>query len=339
MKARMQQHRKTLMIGVPVLFLIGIAVVYFMSGRYVSTDDAYVQAAKAGINANVSGQVTKIYVKENQRVNQGDILFELDSRPFTIAIDNAKAQLVNAQLQVLVLKANFYGALAKKIEAESNFTYVKREYKRQKDLSKAGITSDMDLNKISNQFRIAREQVQVAEQGMIAAKADLNNDPLIPVNEHPVVKSAQAQLDGANLQYEYSVVKAPFSGYVTKVDQLQPGDSIGAGQPVFALVSDSDIWVEANFKETQITHMKAGQYVKIEVDAYPDETFSGRVLSLSPGTGSSFSILPPENATGNWVKIVQRVPVRISIGNKKENVFLSTGLSTTVTVDTESRKG
>lgn len=287
-QAWMQKNRKQLLIGVPVGFTLVCFLTYLLTGRYESTDNAYIQAARMGVNSNVPGQVIKIFVKENQRVTKGDPLFELDDRSYRISIENAKAKLTNAQLQVLILKANYYAALAQKIEAENNYAYAEKEYHRQQDLAKAQITSEMDLDKVENEFNIAREQFNAAEQGMIAALADLNNDPMIPLREHPLVQEAQANLNYANLNYEYTVTVAPFDGYVTKVDQLQPGDFINSGEPVFALVSDSDIWVEANFKETQITYMKPDQYVTIDIDAYPDKEFTGRVLSLSPGTGQPF---------------------------------------------------
>lgn len=334
----MQKHRKKLLIGVPLVFILFIIFVYLFGGRYESTDDAYVQAAKAGINSNVPGQVTHIYVKDNQLVKKDDPLFELDTRPYKIAVDNAKATLLYSKLKVLILKATYRQALAGKLEAVENYAYATKEYRRQKKLAASGVSSDMDLNKAFNMYQIARQQVEVANQQVQAALADLNNNPEIAMNEHPVVQEAQAGLDKANLDLEYTLIKAPFDGVVTKVEMLQVGDVVAAGEPVFALISDSNVWVEANFKETQITHMRPGQYVKIEVDAYPDMDFRGRVVSMSPGTGAAFSLLPAENATGNWVKVVQRVPVRVSINAEQNKVLLASGLSASVTVDTEKSR-
>ncbi len=333
----MQQYKKLLLIGVPVLFVIGIAVAYFFSGRYVSTDNAYLQAAKAGVNANLPGQVIEVYVKDNQAVQKGDKLFKLDDRPHKIALDNAKAQLTDARLKVLVLRATYLQALAKMREAEHNYNYAEREFERQKKLAASGISSDMQLNKASNDFQMVRQEYYASKEALAAALANLNNDPKIEQKDHPLVQEAQANWDRANLNLEYTLITAPFDGIVTKVDLLQPGDFIGAGEPVFAIISNENIWIEANFKETQITYMKPDQRVTIKMDAYPDLKLSGRIESLSPGTGSTFSLLPPENATGNWVKIIQRVPVRISLNKVPENVLLASGLSATVTVDTGHR--
>lgn len=333
----MQKHRKVLLIGVPVIFIILVCIVYFMSGRYVSTDNAYIQAAKAGINSNVAGQVIKIYVKDNQRVKVGDPLILIDDRSYKIAVDNAKAQLTDAQLHVLVLRATYLQTMAKAKEAENNYLYAKQEFKRQQKLNASGISSDILLKKVANDFEMARQQYKGAKEALVASLANLNNDPNINMKDHPLVQQAQASLDLANLNLNYTQVTAPFPGTVTKVEQLQPGDFIRPGEPVFAIISNDNIWIEANFKETQITNMRVGQRVKIDIDAYPDHQFYGRVESLSPGTGSTFSLLPPENATGNWVKIVQRIPVRISLGRVNDNIFLASGLSATVSVDTQSK--
>jgi membrane fusion protein (multidrug efflux system) len=333
LKARMQQHRSTLLFGVPLLFILLVIIYYMLSGQTVSTDNAYVQGRRVGINAHVSGQVTSVHVKDNQRVNKGDLLFELDNRAFKIAVENAQAQLIYAKLEVLVLKAAYMEALTKALQAEHNYKFAQEEYERQVKLVAANISSEMQLNKAGNDYYIAKQQSEAANQGVAAALANMNNKANIPLKDHPVVQQAQANLDNALLNLEYTLIRAPSNGIVTKVDMLQPGDSIKAGEPVFALISLDDIWVEANFKETQITHMKVGQDVKIEVDAYPDIELTGKISSMSPGTGATFSLLPPENATGNWVKIVQRVPVRIAINHPPQDVFLVSGLSTNVTVD------
>jgi len=332
-KARMQKHRITLLLGVPMIFLLIVFAYYWLGGNHESTDNAYIQAAKAGINSNVAGQVLNIYVRDNQRVNQGDPLFQLDDRSYKIAVDIAKAHLTDARLQVLVIRATYLQALAKSREAKNSIDYAEREYKRQKKLSASGVSSDMQLKKVENDLEMARQQYQVAMEGLAAALAQLNNDADIDMMDHPLVQAAQANLDQAQLNYSYTTITAPLSGTVTKVDLLQPGDFIRAGEPVFALISSEDIWIEANFKETQISNMRPGQNVKIDVDAYPDNKFFGKIVSLSPGTGSTFSLLPPENATGNWVKIVQRVPVRIAFNKPLDDVFLASGLSATVTVD------
>jgi membrane fusion protein (multidrug efflux system) len=334
MKIWMQNHRRHLLVGVPLFCLLVIVIFYFFSGRYVSTDDAYVQAAKAAISSNVSGQVANIYVHDNQEVKQNTPLFSLDNRPYKIAVENSKAQLVSARLQVLALKATYKQRLANAQEAQHTFTYEQDEFNRQKKLAASGISSQMQLNKATNDLQNAAQRFNAVQQQAANALASLDNNPNIAIDEHPIVQQAKALLDRANLNLSYTVIMAPYDGIVTKVEQLQIGDYIKTGDPVFALISNKDIWVEANFKESQITYMRPGQDSEIDIDAYPNLKFDGKVTSTSPGTGSTFSLLPPENATGNWVKIVQRLPVRILINNPYHSLILGSGLSANVTVDT-----
>lgn len=331
----MQTHRRFLLVGVPFLFFVCIIVLYLFGGRYVSTDNAYVQVAKAAISSNVAGQVIKIYVHDNQAVKKNDRLFSLDPRPYQIAVENAKSQLAYARLKVQALKATYQQQLALVKEAEHTATYQQQEFDRQKKLAASGISSQMQLNKSVDVLVSATQQLTAAKQQLANALANLSNNPDIAIDAHPIVQQAKAALDQANLQLSYTTIIAPFNGIVTKVEQLQVGDYIRIGDPVFALMSDQDQWVEANFKETDLTYMRPGQHATIDIDTYPNHTFEGSVMSTSPGTGSVFSLLPPENATGNWVKIVQRVPVRISIQHQSS---LPSGLSANVTVDTRHRR-
>lgn len=219
--------------------------------------------------------------------------------------------------------------------AKDTLAYQQHELDRQKKLSAQGIASQAELDKVQHALAAAEQQVNATAQQQDNIRAALGDNPDIDVNVHPSVQQAQAALDRATLRLTYTVIKAPVDGIVTKVDQLQVGSYINAATPVFALVSGKDIWVEANFKETDLTHMRVGQDTVIDVDTYPGKKFHGKVVSLSPGTGSSFSLLPPENASGNWVKVVQRLPVRVSIENADPQMQLNAGLSVTATVDTQ----
>lgn len=332
----MRKRRRLLLIGGPALIVLAAAAIYLFTGRYVSTDDAYVQAARAEISANVAGQVAEVAVHDNQHVHKGDVLFKLDDRPFAIAAQDAKAMLADTKLRITALKATYRQRQADVQAAKDTLAYAARELKRQKKLASQGISSQASLDKAQHAFATAKQQVEAAGQQQENVRATLADNPDIAVTDHPAVQQAQAVLDRAELNLSYATIKAPSDGIVTKVEQLQPGDTINAGQPVFALVSDKDVWVEANFKETELTHMRPGQKATISIDSYPGKTFHGMVMSVSPGTGSSFSLLPPENATGNWVKVVQRLPVRVSIDDIEPGRPLQAGLSATVEVDTES---
>lgn len=326
--------RRYLFVGGAIVFISVAAVFYFTGGRIVSTDDAYVQAARVDISTNIAGRVTKIFVRENQQVHQGDPLFQLDDRDYLIAIEDAKAKLADARLQIGALKATYLQRQADARAAEATVIYQTREFERQKNLAAKGIASQAQLDLAQHALSDARQKLAAATQVQGNVRALLSGDPALDIDEHPSVQQARAMLERAQLNLTYTVVKAPMDGIVSRVDQFQSGNYVNAAVPVFALTSDRNVWVQANFKETELAHMRPGQQATIEIDAYPDRTFHGSVESLSSGTGSSFSLLPPENATGNWVKVVQRLPVRIHIDDLDPGQPLHSGLSAIVKVDT-----
>ncbi|WP_410209954.1 HlyD family secretion protein [Aquirhabdus sp.] len=328
------RNRLFLMIGVPVILIIIGLYLYLTGGRYVSTDDAYVSAARASVSTNVSARVSEILVSDNQFVHKGDVLFKLDNRAFVIAEREAEAQLATARLQIDSTKASYQQKLAGFKSAEDNLAYQKREYARQQKLAAAGISSQAQLDKTLQDLQTAEQQIQAEKQGADTVLANLGGNANLHSDDSPSVQAAVAALDRAKLNLSYTNITAPIDGVVTKVEQLQVGDYVAAATPVFSLVSKSNVWVEANFKETDLTHMRVGQDVSIDVDAYGSKALTGKVVSISPGTGSTFSLLPPENSTGNWVKIVQRLPVRISINNV-DNLALHSGLSAIAKVDTQ----
>ena len=334
-----QRLRLPLMLAGPILVLLAAGYWYLTGGRYVSTDDAYIQAARIAISTDVSGRVVGIDVKDNQQVTAGQTLFTLDQRPFRIAVDEAKAQLATVRYQIHALKATYHQKRADARAAEATSDYQEREFERQKRLLASGTASQQQFDQARQAYENGRQQVASKQQDVAVALANIGGDPDLPLEQHPMVQHAQAALDRTELNFSYTEIHAPENGVVTKVEQLQVGDYVNAGTPLFSLMSTDRVWVEANFKETELTHMRSGQEATVEVDTYPDTVFHGQVESLSPGTGLTFSLLPAENATGNWVKVVQRLPVRLSLDHVDHAMApLHAGLSATVEVDTHHRR-
>jgi membrane fusion protein (multidrug efflux system) len=321
------------MIGGPALVLIAGIYLYYVNARYEATDDAYVQTARVAISANVDGRVKDIAVRENQIVHKGDVLFHLDEVPFQIAVEEATAQLASARIQIDTLKANYRQHLAEAKAAQATLAFQQHEFDRQQRLLASGISSQLQLDRARHALDDARAQLASSQQQIGAVVASLGGNPDIAPERHPLVQRAQATLDRAKLNLSYTVIYAPGDGVVTRVDNLQAGTYIAATAPVFALVKSNDVWIEANFKENQLQRMRVGQPVSVEIDSYPGKKFEGKVASLSPGTGSQFSMLPAENATGNWVKVVQRLPIRVELSKLDPECPLHTGLSANVRVD------
>jgi membrane fusion protein, multidrug efflux system len=327
-----------ILMGGGVLVAVVLGVWYFLaSGRYVSTDDSAVMAAQSTISANVPGRVVELDVHDNQQVHKGDVLFKIDERPFQIAVEEAQAKLASARIQIVAEKSTYRRELADLSASNTTLAYQQHELERQQRLLQSGISSRAQFEQVQHAVEMAQSNLASAQQQVSSVLAMLGGSLDLPVDAHPAVMQAQAALDKAKLDESYSVIVAPDDGVVAKVEQLQVGDYISAAAPVFTLVSSRNMWVEANFKENELTYMRPGQSAQISIDAYPSHTFKARVASLSPGTGSQFSLLPPENATGNWVKVVQRIPVRLQLDMSEfsDERPLHAGLSAEVTVDTE----
>lgn len=328
--------RLPLLIGAPILVLVLAVVFYLRGGRFESTDDAYIGSARVDISANVAGRVIARPIVDNERVRAGQVLFRLDPAPIATNAAEAEATLANARQTLKGARAVYDQRTVELAAARTTLAYQERELRRQKVLAAGGVSSQAQLDAQVQAVAVAKAQVAGAVAAQATALAQLGASPGAP-DSNPQVREAQASLDRARLNQSYTIVRAPQDGTVTKVDQLQVGDYINAAQPVFSLVAPR-VWVTANFKEDQLSFMRRGQPARFKIDAYPGVVLHGRVESLSPGTGSSFSVLPAENATGNWVKVVQRLPVRISIDNPPEDLPLHAGLSVNVTVDTGHRR-
>jgi membrane fusion protein (multidrug efflux system) len=335
--SRRRWLRFLLMLSLPLVVAIAGTWWYLTGARYVSTDDAYVQADMVMVSSDVAGRVATVEVRNNQPVTRGQVLFRLDDRPYAIAVERARAQLAAARLQIEGLRASYRQKLAELKGAQDTVAFQQREFQRQQQLLSSRVVSEAAFDQARHNAEMARQQVAATEQQIANILASLGGDPNIPTEQHPLVQQAQAQLDQAALNLSYTVVTAPANGIVTKVDKLPVGTYLGAASAAFSLVSTDRVWIEANFKETDLTHMTAGQQATVSVDTYPGIVFQAQVESISPGTGSEFSVLPPQNATGNWVKVVQRLPVRIVVENPDPARPLRAGTSVTAEVDTHYR--
>jgi membrane fusion protein (multidrug efflux system) len=320
-----------------VLALVIVLWLYLTSGRYMSTDDASINAAQTAISAHIAGQVVNVAVHDNQHVHRGDLLFQLDDQPLRIALKEAEAKLALARMQISAAKSAYRHQLAETDVARGTLAYQRHELERQQHLAQSGITSHAQLDQTQHSADEAQQNVAAEEQQAGSYLAVLGGTPDAPLEAHPMVMQAQAALDKAKLDLTYTSVFAPDDGVVTKVEQLQVGNYISPAVELFTLVSTRNVWIDANFKEDQLAHMRPGQSAEVTIDAYPDRRFKARVVSLSPGTGSQFSVLPAENATGNWVKVVQRLPVRLEFTDKPDDIVeaMHAGLSANVSVDTQ----
>ncbi|HEX6001798.1 MAG TPA: HlyD family secretion protein [Hyphomicrobiaceae bacterium] len=336
--------RKLLMIGVPVLVAVASFYLWYGGGRYVSTDNAYIHAPKLMVSSDVSGLVTDVLVHEGQTVRKGDVLFHIDPEQFEIAVDNAKAQLAQIALNLDSMKQDYQRMLSDAAAQAAQVELAQRTFDRADDLSRKGIASAQALDQARAALDAARKQQQSLREQAKVLLAKMGGDPDFSVTSHPSYLQAKAQLDEMQRQLEHSVIRAPMNGVVTQVDQLQPGVYLVAqtaaltNTGALGLVSTDKAWIDANFKETDLTWVKPGDEVDISIDSYPGRTWKGRVKAIAPASGAEFSVLPAQNASGNWVKVVQRIPVRITVERHDGDPPLRAGMSTYVTIDTKHHR-
>jgi membrane fusion protein (multidrug efflux system) len=338
--AGMRRYRRVLLLVVlPLVALVGGVTFYLNGGRYVTTDDAYVGAQKILITPDISGKIEKVVVREGQQVNEGDVLFEFDPVPFRLAVHQARANLDQTRTTYdnLVADLKIYSQLSDL--AQQGVDLKRRDVDRKSSLVKNNFGSQLDLDNSATGLVTASAQLELLKQKISTAKTQLLGNPDLPLEQFPPYAQAKAALDQAERNLDHTAMRAPMAGVATQVDQIQLGRFVAAGTPVFSIIDISKPWVDANPKESDFTYVAVGQPVTIEVDAFPDHVFKGTVGSLSPGTGAQFAILPPQNATGNFVKVVQRVPLRIYFDNNDKYVRkLKAGMSAYTSIDTGHRR-
>ena len=326
---------------VRVFFLVlvplagGVAGLYWyaLGGRYVVTDNAYVKADMIVISASIDGRVAEVMVEDNRSVARGEALFTLDPRPHEIAHTRAEARMAAVRNELAARRAAFDQIVIEIADARERVRYLRSEQARQEALAAEGAANEVAIDTLEYESNAAVKALQVLHEKARQVLADLGGDPEQALLEHPRFLEAVAAREEAELALEYATVRAPAAGVSSRV-QLQPGEWVERGRPVFSLIDTDEVWIEANLKETQLTHVAPGQPVSFEIDAYPGVEWRGRVTGISPATGSEFMVLPPQNATGNWIKVVQRVPVRIEIDAPSGHPELRAGMTASISVDT-----
>jgi membrane fusion protein, multidrug efflux system len=341
---RKRTIRLVLMVGGILMVLVAALTFWVRGGRYVSADDAYVRAAKLMVSTDVSGIVTEVDVREGQAVKAGDVLFRIDPKQFQIALDNTKAQLQQTALSIEAMKQD-YKRMQEDIQAQQAQVELEQaNFDRYSVLVKSDSVSKANYDQAKFALAVGKRRLESLRQQAQVQLARLGGNPDIPVAEHPQYQQAKAHVDEAQRQLDHTVVRAPFSGIVTQVDSLQPGTYLVSQTAALTntgavgLVSTDNLWIDAHIKETDLTHVKLGDPVGIFVDTYPSRVWSGTVESISPASGAEFSILPAQNASGNWVKVVQRISVRIRVDRKPDDPVLRAGMSVTVDIDTGHRR-
>ena len=330
--------RRPLLILGPLVLVVGALGLYLVTGRYVSEEDAYVQAVNVSISPQVAGQVVTIAARSNTPVRKDDALFNLDPEPYRIALANAEAQLGVARDQARTLVETYRSRLKQIDEAKATADYAQTNYERQQHLFDTGAVPRATLDAAIRDLQSAKANLASLQREAAAALAQLGGNPDMPIDEQSSVKQAQAAVDSAARNLRLTFIAAPFDGIPNNVESIAVGAFLNAGQSAFPLVSIHDIYVEANIRETDLTYVRQGDPARVTVDAYPDTPLDAKVTTLAPASGSVFALLPPQNATGNWVKVVQRIPIRLSFAEIPDGLALRAGMSVKVSIDTGHRR-
>ena len=331
-----KKPKKLLMAALPLALVLGGGWMWLDAGRYETTENANIQIARISVASELSGRVTEVFVHDNARVTAGEALFTVDPQPYQLALAQAEAALAQARLGVEQLRAAYQVALAQEKVAQDTADYLAMELKRQEEITGRGAGTGSALDAARHAASAANETLSAAQQSVQAALAALGGDAGIETDAHPTVRAALVARDKAAYDLGLTTVKAPADGVIYKAASFKPGQFVSEGSSLFTLVETGDIWVEANFKETQIENLGPGQTAQIEFDTFPGREYDAVVEAVGAGTGAEFALLPAQNATGNWVKVTQRVPVRLRLTETAETADLRAGLSASVTVDTHA---
>lgn len=325
--------RSILLIAVPGIVALVGAYYWAVGGRYIETDNAYVRADKVDISPEISGRVTDVYVNTNQIVAAGDLLFQIDDASYRIALEEAEAQLNMVRTEIGVLRATYWQMREQVTLAETNASFYEREYRRQAELAQRNVISVVKVDRARHDMDMAIQEVAVRERDLAEILVKLGGNPSAPDEGFARFINARSRRDRAELDLSHTAILAPADGIIARVS-LRPGTFVEAADPMISLVESADLWLEANLRESELQHVEIGQTATITVDAYGGHEWIARVTSFSPATGAEFSLLPPQNATGNWVKVVQRVPVRLRIEPRPGDPPLRLGMSVWVSIDT-----
>lgn len=326
-------RRRVLLIAGPVLLAAAGLFFYLHGGRVISSDNAYVHADKLTVTSEVAGAVVEVAVRDNQHVAAGHLLFRLDDEAYRIARAEAQAQLAAVRVELGTLRGSYRQKLAAIAEAQEQMAYDERELARQEALTASNVTAAAELEKARHLVEADRRRVEVLQSEAATVMASLGGADL-PDEQNPKFMSARARLERAERDLRNTVVRAPIAGVVANITNLPAGRYLQAGQPAFVLVATDNVWIDANLKETELAHLRAGNPVTIKIDSYPGRRWQGQVSDIGPATGAEFALIPPQNASGNWVKVVQRIPVRLKVEGGDADHPLRAGMSAEVEIDT-----
>jgi membrane fusion protein, multidrug efflux system len=322
----------------PVAAVAVALTIYFSGGRFVSEENSYVSANTIAIAPQVSGVVQQVSVAQNQQVAADTPLFTIDPEPYQTAVDGARAQLGITHDQIASAIETYKARQQQVKQAQANLTYARQELERAQQLVTRGAATQQQLDTATRDEQVAARSLSGAQSDANAALAQIGGDGDKPIEQRPQYVAAQAKLREAERNLRLTRVTAPFNGVVTNVNSINTGAFLAAGQQAMSMVATQGAWADTNLRETDLTNVKPGDAATIEVDTYPDHPFKGRVQTINPATGAVFALIPPQNASGNWVKVVQRIPVRIAVDHAPSDPALRNGMSATVTIDTGRRR-